>query len=581
MNLRVRANAANERSAKSLRHQRMIFMNTKSAVYWIFFAVIIHQLTTACEATSIILKRTKRRAQVSGFQTKKYGPSNEQQTVASETSDVVIVNSSISSYTPSMTPANVTLSPTYTKPIVSSKVFKKAHSPSSSQSPTGAPTIAHNWVKISATPSILSRASSRSDVNISTLLYNFTNEPTPSPQNYSSLNNGFIGDIGLKNEPTMSPSMSFIISNLNSSSPNNGTINDFNSTTRIIIDRFGLEFGPTTQSILLDNDAIRATEITLEKFLTSQIQSASNVTITAVDATFIPYSPLRGRILSQSTNPMLTEKIGNAIIYYQGEIFMYNNIASDGPEIMSASDAFIHDDTPNDEEPDIFSMFEDSENVKTFTTNLKSESDQFSGISYVMYAVCYPSPAIAQASSSGTYSSNTLTAVAAATGVFTIFACLAAFLVYRARQTSKVGDDSIGGDASLPGGGRSLSFSQLDEDLNNKTFSNLSFEDRSDDSDSRSVTVPTKTCLGSRLRPERKRQRKRIIKQQTFFDSNLSTITEGDCETEVSFDALSKISPSPVPENDFETSGFGAASGELTLPWSACNCNCEKDSVVV
>jgi hypothetical protein len=55
-------------------------------------------------------------------------------------------------------------------------------------------------------------------------------------------------------------------------------------------EKFGLEFTPTIQSILCDNDAIHATEVAVGKFLTSQIEDASNVTITAVDAQFIPDS---------------------------------------------------------------------------------------------------------------------------------------------------------------------------------------------------------------------------------------------------------------------------------------------------
>ncbi len=49
--------------------------------------------------------------------------------------------------------------------------------------------------------------------------------------------------------------------------------------------------------ILRDNDAIHATEVAVGKFLTSQIEDASNVTITAVDAQFIPYSRSRGESL--------------------------------------------------------------------------------------------------------------------------------------------------------------------------------------------------------------------------------------------------------------------------------------------
>jgi hypothetical protein len=56
------------------------------------------------------------------------------------------------------------------------------------------------------------------------------------------------------------------------------------------------------------------------------------------------------------------------------------------------------------------------------------------------------------------------------------------------------------------------------------------------------ISVSTKgsiASLNSQFRPPRKRQKK-IIKTQIKFDSNLSTIQEGDCETESSLDVRSR-----------------------------------------
>jgi len=282
--------------------------------------------------------------------------------------------------------------------------------------------------------------------------------------------------------------------------------------------------------ILRDNDAIHATEVAVGKFLTSQIEDASNVTITAVDAQFIPYSRSRGEsLLRERSN--LKDKLGSTIIYYQGEIFLSaRNRTSEEPkdDPLFASSVFVDQlEASNITTSDINSVFQDPNSVTTFVTNLNSaNNDHLSQIKSVMFAPFYPSQAQLQdVPKRESYPIDMILLDAALIAACTIlFAFTIILLLKRKRELTKVTNQSS-------------SSSELSCSTSQGKSMDSSFPD--------DISVSTKGSiarLNSQFRPPRKRQKK-IIKAQIKFDSNLSTIQEGDCETEPSLDVRSRAKP--------------------------------------
>ena len=75
-----------------------------------------------------------------------------------------------------------------------------------------------------------------------------------------------------------------------SSAAHGSTASEGRPIDSIKMKTFGLHFAPATQSILIDNNVIHATEVALGKFLSSQIDDVTSGTITAVDVEFLPHS---------------------------------------------------------------------------------------------------------------------------------------------------------------------------------------------------------------------------------------------------------------------------------------------------
>lgn len=482
--------------------------------------------------------------------------------------------------------SNISVRSTSSMPTTSVRL-PKARSPT--PPPSRAPTVALNSVDESMVPTDFTSMSKESSVNISDLVNSVTNAPTASPSRVSSSSssptstriNGFIpvskkkkidssiasssptnstsNAIEITYSPTPSPmsyqpvsirptiseklsqSPTFSETN-NSSAVHGGLASDGRSIDSIKIKKFGLEFAPTTQSILIDNNAIHATEVALGKFLTSQIDDASNVTITAVDAEFIPYSQSqRRRLLRERSN--LKEKFGSTIIYYQGEIFLLNsNNSTSGASddtFFESSDFFNQIETPNISPADINTVFQDPITVETFVKNLKAtNNDHLTEVKSVMYAPFYPKQTQLQdAPQHGNYSIEMILLGAVLLAVCSFLSTMAIFLVFkRKRDLTKVGDES-------PSSSEASCYTSQGKSVD-KEKSPSSFDDNSVN-----TTESMCTVLSSQFRPRRKRQKK-LIKTQIKFDSNLSTIQEGDCETEVSCDVASRArEQSPIQHN--------------------------------
>lgn len=343
--------------------------------------------------------------------------------------------------------------------------------------------------------------------------FEYTRSPAPSPL--------------LLHPNSFRPSLTTVVSN-SSSTVQSGLVSEEEFVGRtgdsIKIEKFGLEYAPTTRSILLDNDAIHATEVAVGLFLRSQIEDASNVTIFAVDAQFIPYSQSRGKRFLRDLN----EKLGSTIIYYQGEIFPSNrNRTSEEStdDSLFASTVFVDRlEASNMTTSDINSAFQDPFSATAFIANLKSiNNNHLKQIESVMFAPFYPSQAQLQGMPKHeSYSIGMIfldaTMIVACTFLFTFTIII---LLKRKRDLTKVTNQSSSSSD------RSCCTSQ-------GKSTDSSFPD--------DISVSTKEStarLTGQFRPPRKRQKK-IIKTQIKFDSNLSTIQEGDCETESSLDVTSR-----------------------------------------
>jgi len=449
------------------------------------------------------------------------------------------------------TPSNTTASPSWkeeiTAPNILNPVSKESsfHETESIRSTANAPTAppsrlsstsfsptsitSNGFIPISKKKKTGSSKSSSSPTISRSAALEKSRPPTPSPMTLQPV-------VSLR-PTTLERNVSI---SLNTAAPNSssiiqsGLVPEEKSSGRtgdsIKIEKFGLEFAPTTRSILRDNDAIHATEVAVGKFLTSQIEDASNVTITAVDAQFIPYSRSRGEsLLRERSN--LKDKLGSTIIYYQGEIFLSaRNRTSEEPkdDPLFASSVFVDQlEASNITTSDINSVFQDPNSVTTFVTNLNSaNNDHLSQIKSVMFAPFYPSQAQLQdVPKRESYPIDMILLDAALIAACTIlFAFTIILLLKRKRELTKVTNQSS-------------SSSELSCSTSQGKSMDSSFPD--------DISVSTKGSiarLNSQFRPPRKRQKK-IIKAQIKFDSNLSTIQEGDCETESSLDVRSRAKP--------------------------------------